>query len=57
MRFSVRILKTLLFEAEQDLKTIDQVVDNLTADDNMTYNDFCAVVAYRDWETDRKSVV
>lgn len=47
MRFSVRVLKTLLFEAEQDLKTINQVVDNLTDDDNMTYDDFCALMAYR----------
>lgn len=47
MRYSTRVLKTLLFEAEQDLKTVDQVIDEVANENGVTHSDFCTLMAYR----------
>lgn len=52
MRYSTRVLKTLLFEAEQDLKTVDQVVDDVANENGVTHSDFCVLMTYRKKLTD-----
>lgn len=52
MRYSTRVLKTLLFEAEQDLKTVDQVIDDVANENGVTHSDFCVLMAYRKKLTD-----
>lgn len=47
MRYSTRVLKTLLFEAEQDLKTVDQVIDDVANENGVTHSDFCVLMGYR----------
>lgn len=48
MRYSTRVLKTLLFEAEQDLKTVDQVIDEVANEKGVTHSDFCTLMVYRE---------
>lgn len=52
MRYSTRVLKTLLFEAEQDLKTVDQVIDDVANENGVTHRDFCVMMTYRKKLTD-----
>lgn len=52
MRYSTRVLKTLLFEAEQDLKTVDQVIDDVANENGVTHSDFCVLMTYRKKLTD-----
>lgn len=47
MRYSTRVLKTLLFEAEQDLKTVDQVIDDVANENGVAHSDFCVLMGYR----------
>lgn len=52
MRYSTRVLKTLLFEAEQDLKIVDQVIDDVANENGITHSDFCVLMTYRKKLTD-----
>ena len=47
MRISTRVLKTLLYEAEQDLKTVDQVLVDVADESGIAHSDFCALMGYR----------
>lgn len=47
MRISTRVLKTFLYEAEQDLKTVDEVLVDVADKDGIVYSDFCSLMGYR----------
>lgn len=47
MRYSARVLKTLLFEAEQDLRTVDQVIDDVANENGITHSNFGVLMRYR----------
>lgn len=52
MRYSTRVLKTLLFEAEQDLKIVNQVIDDVANENGIAHSDFCVLMTYRKKLTD-----
>lgn len=47
MRISTKVLRTLLYEAEQDLKTVDEVLVDVADKNGIVHSDFCALMGYR----------